>query len=103
MRRLEIEARAHDDVEPCAPADPLQRRGIAPNAEIRRIDDRPAAIFDETRELLDRDLDVEKTAVVAVEKGIHPEVAEHRDVDGPLGEADFGGAARPFPPARCVE
>ena len=43
MRRLEIEARAHDDVESRSPANPLQRRRVAADAEIGRIDDGVAA------------------------------------------------------------
>ena len=54
-------------------------------------------------ELLDRDLDVEESTIVAIEKRVHPEVADHRDVERPFGEADVGGAARTLPPARRVE
>ena len=60
MRGLEIKARAHHDVEARAPADTLQRRRVAADAEIRRVDDGPAAVFDEMREFLDRSFDVEE-------------------------------------------
>ena len=78
MRRLEIEAGAHDDVEPGSPADQLQRARVAPDCEAHRIDDGPAAIFDEMIELLDRRLDVEQAAIVAIEKRVHPQFADHR-------------------------
>ena len=103
MRRLEIEAGAHDDVEAGAAADLLQGGGIAADAEIGGIDHRPPAEIDEFHQLLDRHIGVEQLAVVAIEEGIHPELAEHGDVDRPLGEADLAAQHGPPPPTRRVE
>ena len=103
MRRFEIEARAHDDVQSGSSADPLQRGRVASNSEIGRIDDGLPAIFDEMIELLDRGLDVEQPAIVAIEKRVHPQVADHRNVERPFGDRDLRAAARALPPARGVE
>ena len=103
MRRFEVEARAHHDVEPGSPADPLQRGWIAADSEVGRIDDGVPAVFDEMIELLDRRPDVEQPAIVAIEKRVHPQVADHRDVERPLGDRDLRAAAGALPPARGVE
>ena len=103
MRGLEIKARAHDDVQSGAPADALQRRRVAADPDICRVDDGSTSVFDEMRELFDRDLDVEESAIVAIEKRVHAEVADHRNIERPFGEADVRGAARTLPPARRVE
>jgi hypothetical protein len=44
---------------------------------VRRIDDRFPAILHEMIELLDRRPDVEQPAIVAIEKRVHPQVADH--------------------------
>ena len=103
MRRLEIEAGAHDDVEP-------GRRLIRCNADGSRP--MPRLVGSTTvwppcstkcLQFLDRGLGVEQPAIVAVEEWIHPQLAEHRDVERPLGDGDLRGAAGPLPPARGVE
>ena len=103
MRRFEVEARAHHDVKAGSTADPLQRGRIASNSEVGRIDDGLPAIFDEIIELLDRRLDIEQPAIVAIEKRVHPQVADHRDVQRPFGDRDLRAAAWALPPARSVE
>ena len=103
MRRFEVEACAHDDVQSGSPADPLQRGRVASDSEIGRIDDGLAAIFDEMIEFLDRGLDVEQPAIVAIEERVHPQIADHRHVERPFGDGDLGAAARALPPARGVE
>ena len=60
MRGLKIKARAHHDIEARAPADTLQRRRVAADADVRRVDDGPAAVFDKMREFLDRGFHVEE-------------------------------------------
>ena len=72
MRRLEVEARAHDDVEPRAARDALQRFRVAPDAEIRRVHHRVAAEFGEAAEFADREVDVEQEAIVPADEGVHP-------------------------------
>src|ERR1700733_13321078 len=54
-------------------------------------------------ELLDRRPDIEKSAIVAVEKRVHPQVANHRYVERSLSDRDLRPAARALPPARSVE
>lgn len=103
MRGLEVEARAHHDVEAGAAADALERGGVAADAQIGRIDHGLPAIFDEFPEFLDRGLHIHQATIVAIEERVHPEFADHRDIQRPLGEGDLGGAARPLPPARSVE
>ena len=89
MRRFKVEARAHDDVQSASPADSLQRRRITPDSEVGRIDDRFPAILDEMIELLDCRSDIEQSAIVAIEKRVHPQVADHRYVERPFGDRDL--------------
>src|ERR1700722_9178885 len=103
MRRFEVEACAHHDVKTSSTADPLQCGWIASNSEVGRIDDGLPAIFDEIIELLDRRPDIEQGAIVAVEKRVHPQVADHRYVERPLSDRDLRSTARALPPARSVE
>src|SRR6185437_3304216 len=42
-------------------------------------------------------------AIVAIEKRIHPQVADHRYVNRPFGDRDLRTATRALPPARGVE
>src|ERR1700691_4960108 len=103
MRRFEVEARAHHDVKTTSPADPLQCGWIASNSKVGRVDDGLAPVFDEMIELLDRRPDIEKSAIVAVEKRVHPPIADYRYVERPFGNRDLRPAARALPPTRSVE
>ncbi len=101
--RFEIEARAHDDVEPGAARDALQRFRVAPDAEIRRVHDRVAAELRIAAEFAGREIDVEQEAIVPADEGVHPQLADVLDADRRLGERHLGGLAGTLPELRGVE
>ena len=54
-------------------------------------------------ELFDRGFGIEQPAIVTIEKRVHPQIANHRNVERPFGDGDLRAAARTLPPAQGVE
>ena len=101
--RLEVEARAHDDVEPGAARDALQRFRVATDAEIRRVHDRVAAELRIAAEFAGREIDVEQEAIVPADERVHPQFADVLDADRRLGERHLRGLAGTLPELGGVE
>ncbi len=103
MRGFQIQTASHDDIEPCAAADPLQRLGVLTQTEVGRIDDRLATQLFELHEFVDGDVRVEQLAVVEIRERIHAELADHLDADRLAREFPAACAARRDPFAGSVQ
>src|ERR1700733_475148 len=60
-------------------------------------------VLDKMIEPLEPRLDVEQAAIVSIEKRVHPQVADHRYVQRPLGDRDLRAATWTLPPTRSVK
>ena len=103
MRALEIEARAHDDLQPRPAADGGELFGVAADADIGGVDHGMAAQHLVARQFRQCRLGIIEREIVAVHVGVHPQLADDLHAHRHFAEMALVGVAGALPGFAAIE
>ena len=103
VRRFQIEAGAHNNVQTGQARDARQRVGIAADTDIGRVDHRFSAKGAIFRQLFNRDVDVKQLAVIAAHQRIQRQFAEVFHFHRHFGKMAIATAAGRYPFAGGIQ